>query len=780
MPNCPLVCAPRLSAASIRFFLLCLSAGSVSAQSLQITSPADGTMVNPGQSLTVTVSAMGTFQQVILIGGDPIGFSQPLSAPPYQFTIQIPSHIVPGRYQLTADGATAPGQGAASDPITLVVERADAPVSLRAQPALLHFSAAGQKGYLRVIGTFADGTTTDLTKSGLTTYTSPASVATAGTYGIVTASAGPTAGVIQVAYASLSVFVPVTVDAPLKIAPRQKALYASQTQQFTAQPAGLSNPTITWSINPVGVGTVDATGMYTAPSSVTARQTVTVAATNAADNTQFASANVILYPPLTITVSPGAVDLKQSQSQLFGAKVANAIFTDVVWYLSPNSPGSLDQFGHYTAPASITSQQTVIVQAISAFDGVTIGSAAVTLVPSGVTPTVTFTGAPASAAYGSAFTVTASTNASTTPTIAATGVCSISGNVVTITGGAGTCQLTANWPADQNYLAASASQSTTAAKAMLTATANNATRVYGGANPSFTASFSGLANGDTLATAASGSSSLTTQATPASLPGTYSIVAALGTLFSTNYAFAFVNGTLTVTPTGSAPASGTACNGAYNGTFTGNVTASSGQTCIFVSGGITGNVTLSGASLTLSNATVGGNVTGQGNVGLTGTGRVNGSVTLSGGRLSAGSGAAIGGNVTLSGGSNLTLGNASIGASLVMNNGGNFSIGPAATITGSLTIQAGPAGSAQNQACGTTIRGNATLQSNGGAIQIGSASPAACAGNTIGGNLVLQQNTGSTGIFDNTVTGNLVCQNNSSITGAGNTAQLRLGQCAAF
>src|SRR5205823_9441389 len=57
------------------------------------------------------------------------------------------------------------------------------------------------------------------------------------------------------------------------------------------------------------------------------------------------------------------------------------------------------------------------------------------------------------------------TNASITATITASGACSISLNTVTMTSGTGTCSLTANWAADNNYLAASASQSTTAAKA---------------------------------------------------------------------------------------------------------------------------------------------------------------------------------------------------------------------------------------------------------------------------------------------------------------------------
>ncbi len=78
--------------------------------------------------------------------------------------------------------------------------------------------------------------------------------------------------------------------------------------------------------------------------------------------------------------------------------------------------------------------------------------------------TVTFTGAPASAPYQSTFALAATSNSGISPTISATGACSISGLTVSMTSGTGTCTLTANWPGNANYLAATATQSTTAGK----------------------------------------------------------------------------------------------------------------------------------------------------------------------------------------------------------------------------------------------------------------------------------------------------------------------------
>lgn len=198
------------------------------------------------------------------------------------------------------------------------------------------------------------------------------------------------------------------------------------------------------------------------------------------------------------------------------------------------------------------------------------------------------------------------------------------------------------------------------------------------------------------------------------------------TLVSANnaYALTFDVGTqafTSVNPVGSAPTSGNACNGIYGGTFTGNINVSVGQNCVFVGGGVTGNIVETGGNLALSNATVGGSV------------QVNG--------------------------------------------GGTFFIGPSTIINGNLQIQAIPAGAAQNQVCATSVRGSMQYLSNGAATLIGSFS---CQGNRISGDLQVQGNTGPTQVFNNTVTQNLLCQGNASITGGGNTASLKQGQCASF
>jgi hypothetical protein len=271
--------------------------------------------------------------------------------------------------------------------------------------------------------------------------------------------------------------------------------------------------------------------------------------------------------------------------------------------------------------------------------------------------------------------------------------------------------------------------------APLTITANNVTRVYANSNPVLTATFTGLVNGDTVASV-SGSPALSTAVISTTLPGAYPISIAIGTLFDPNYTFALIGGTFTVTPTGAAPPSGGACNGAYNGTFSGNLTVSDGQTCIFYApgGGVTGNVQLKGGNLLLLGQTVGGNVQTQGNSDAT--------ITITGG--------GVGGNVQ------------------VQNNTGTIAIS-AVAITGDLQIH----NSAGNVTLtGGKITGNLEVQNDSAISDI--------SGVTVSNDMHIQNNTGAVQVFNNTIGNNLQCANNSSITGGGNTAKQKQGQCSAF
>jgi hypothetical protein len=83
--------------------------------------------------------------------------------------------------------------------------------------------------------------------------------------------------------------VPVSVS----VSPATASLTAGQTQQFTATVANTGNTAVTWALSP-NVGSISASGLYTAPTTISTQQTVTVTATSTADITRSATATINL------------------------------------------------------------------------------------------------------------------------------------------------------------------------------------------------------------------------------------------------------------------------------------------------------------------------------------------------------------------------------------------------------------------------------------------------------------------------------------------------------
>ncbi len=238
-----------------------------------------------------------------------------------------------------------------------------------------------------------------------------------------------------------------------------------------------------------------------------------------------------------------------------------------------------------------------------------------------LTPTVTFTGAPASVAYGTSSIVTATTNASTIPTITGTAnICSVgpvtgtaasATATVTMIAASGICTLTANWAADTTFAAASATQTTTATPALASVTPNPATKVYGTADPVplTTGTLTGFLPADGV--------TATYSRTPGETVGTYTISATLSpTAVLANYTityntapFTITKANATVTPNPATKVYGTADPVPLTtGTLTGflpadNVTATYSRTPGETVGPYTISATLSPAGV-LANYTI--------------------------------------------------------------------------------------------------------------------------------------------------------------------------------
>ncbi|MFM8347554.1 MAG: MBG domain-containing protein, partial [Bacteroidota bacterium] len=118
----------------------------------------------------------------------------------------------------------------------------------------------------------------------------------------------------------------------------------------------------------------------------------------------------------------------------------------------------------------------------------------------------------------------------------------MSGNILRVKN-AGTAVITASQPGNASFLPASVSQTVTVSKTILSATADNKSKVYGDANPSLTITYSGFKNGETVAVIDAQPTSSTT-ATVTSNAGSYPITLAGGT--DNNYILSLTSGTLTV------------------------------------------------------------------------------------------------------------------------------------------------------------------------------------------------------------------------------------------
>jgi|SRR5215469_1913682 len=223
-------------------FLLSLVAGLPAQQNaplLQIASPASGTLVNPGQTVSVSVTspANASLSGVGVVGEDPIGFTTVATSVPATFSITIPSSIACRKFPLTAVGATS-GQTVQSAPILIDVERPDLPIAINPQISGVTLEVLGEQFPLVLLANFSDGSILDVTESTYMTYSSAnTAVATVDANGMVTGgSAGSTT--VTATYTlngqSVQTTVPVTVPPPVMTVSPVSLSFGSQNVDTTS------------------------------------------------------------------------------------------------------------------------------------------------------------------------------------------------------------------------------------------------------------------------------------------------------------------------------------------------------------------------------------------------------------------------------------------------------------------------------------------------------------------------------------------------------------------
>ena len=181
---------------------------------LQITAPANNSLATEGSTITITVAADSSVQIVGVLDDDPLPDVQATSSPT-QFTLTLPTTIPPGLYNLTAVGKNASGD-VESAPVAIDVEPQFTPTSIAAGPSWIVLNLVGDQMPVRVIGTFGNGSTLDLTSSTQTVYTSNnTQVATVNSSGMITAvGTGQTPITIQAGQSPFNVYAAVMVTVP--------------------------------------------------------------------------------------------------------------------------------------------------------------------------------------------------------------------------------------------------------------------------------------------------------------------------------------------------------------------------------------------------------------------------------------------------------------------------------------------------------------------------------------------------------------------------------------
>jgi hypothetical protein len=166
-------------------------------------------------------------------------------------------------------------------------------------------------------------------------------------------------------------------------------LLLGETLPFSATVSNTTDTAVKWSVNGVAggtaqAGTISADGLYTAPGDLPVG-TVQVTATSHADSTKSATATVTVTSDISVSLSLTAANVELGATQPFQATIKSQGKPDasVRWSLSgpscPNSCGSVDANGDYSAPQILPSAATAMLTATSVADPSKQASANVTI-----------------------------------------------------------------------------------------------------------------------------------------------------------------------------------------------------------------------------------------------------------------------------------------------------------------------------------------------------------------------------------------------------------------
>src|SRR3984957_13095646 len=187
-----------------------------------------------------------------------------------------------------------------------------------------------------------------------------------------------------------SASVAVTPVVAVTINPHNTSVETNHTQQFSATVVNTTNTVVTWQVNGVPggnstVGTIDGSGLYTAPGSIPTQPQIIVTAISVADPTKSDSATVTISLTPVLTVDPPQAMVVVGNQQPFTASINGLSNSAVTWSVSGTGCtavqcGTVNSSGLYTAPASVPNPAAVTVTATSQVDNTVTGTATVTVI----------------------------------------------------------------------------------------------------------------------------------------------------------------------------------------------------------------------------------------------------------------------------------------------------------------------------------------------------------------------------------------------------------------
>jgi hypothetical protein len=167
------------------------------------------------------------------------------------------------------------------------------------------------------------------------------------------------------------------------VTPASVTVYQGATAKFQAQVTGQTDQSVTWSVEN-SFGTIDSTGLYTAPRDASGGPTHIVATSRAVPSAHGSA--VVMVASIQVKISPSTITLAPGGTQTFTATANGLDNSAVTWTIQETGGGSINGAGFYNAPPTTGFYHVV---ATSVADPTLSDSATITVTtsPGGFIPT---------------------------------------------------------------------------------------------------------------------------------------------------------------------------------------------------------------------------------------------------------------------------------------------------------------------------------------------------------------------------------------------------------